>query len=82
MEFQVVMETKRDLQDPRRLSAAWRPPTAGQPRCEPDRTKHLVVPGAPETLCAEPVSRFASHDGQPESDDLEWCWLCKATAGQ
>ena len=81
MEFQVVVETNRDLQDPRRGSAAWRP-TAGQPRCEPRRMAHLVVPGAAETLCAEPVSRFVPRDGQPESDDLEWCWLCKATAGQ
>jgi hypothetical protein len=79
VDFQVVAEMHRDLHDERWVAAGFQTPSAEQP---PPRTGHLIVPGAGETLCAEPVSRFVPLDGEPETHDVVWCWLCRLTAGQ
>jgi len=44
-------------------------------------TVHLAVDGAPETLCATPVSRFEWTDDIRHPDHrVPWCWVCATTA--
>ena len=44
-------------------------------------TVHLAVDGAPETLCATPVSRFEWTDDIRHPDHgVPWCWVCTTTA--
>ena len=49
----------------------------------PNGTTHLAVDGAPETLCAEPVSRFVQLADDIDHEDMavvSWCWVCLLTA--
>jgi hypothetical protein len=72
MEFRVVAASYRRREQVGR---------AQLPHWWPDGTAHLMVNGAPDTLCAEPVDRFLPLDGVPaDAGDVKWCWLCHLTA--
>ena len=73
MHFQVVAEGYRDLRK-------GHGETQGS-RWGPAGIAHLMVDGAPDTLCAKPVGRFlAMDDVALDSIDVDWCLFCQATA--